>query len=74
MADEELKKKKKIIVFHKGRVTKTLVKVQALLDAFESSVTNQVRTYGITLTENCIFLVPWTTKFRPQLRKNMRRR
>ena len=51
MGDEELKKKKKIRVGHKGYVTITLEKVQALLDDFELSVANQVKTYRIALTE-----------------------
>ena len=51
MGDEELKKKKKIRGGHKGYVTITLEKVQALLDDFELSVANQVKTYRIALTE-----------------------
>ena len=51
MADEELKKKKKICGGHKGYVTITLEKVQALLDDFELSVANQVKRYMIVLTE-----------------------
>ncbi|KAK2560784.1 hypothetical protein P5673_016575 [Acropora cervicornis] len=50
MGDEELKKKK-IRGGHKGYVTITLEKVQALLDDFELSVANQVKTYRIALTE-----------------------
>ena len=51
MADEELKKKKKIRGGHKGYVTTTLEKVEALLDDFEISVANQVKTHRIALTE-----------------------
>ena len=51
MADEELKKKKKIRGGHKGYVTTTLEKVEALLDDFEISAANQVKTYRIALTE-----------------------
>ena len=51
MADEELKKKKKIRGGHKGYGTITLEKVQALLDDFELSVANQVKTYRIAITE-----------------------
>ena len=51
MADEELKKKKRIPGGHKGYVTTTLEKVQGLLDNFEFSVANQVKTYRIALTE-----------------------
>ncbi|KAK2546895.1 hypothetical protein P5673_033374 [Acropora cervicornis] len=51
MGDEELKKKKKIRGGHKGYVTITLEKVQALLDDFELSVANEVKTYRIVLTE-----------------------
>ena len=51
MADEELKKKKKIHGGHKGYVTITLEKVQALLDDFELSVANHVKRYQIALTE-----------------------
>ena len=46
-----MKKKKKIRGGHKGYVTITLEKVQALLDDFELSVANQVKTYRIALTE-----------------------
>jgi len=51
MADEELKKKKKIRGGHKGYVTTTLEKVQAVLNDFELSAANQVKTYRIALTE-----------------------
>ena len=51
MADEELKKKKKIRGGYKGYVTITLEKVQALLDDFELSVANEVKTYRIAITE-----------------------
>ena len=51
MADEELKKKKRIRGGHKGYVTTTLEKVQGLLDNFEFSAANQVKTYRIALTE-----------------------
>ena len=51
MADEELKKKKKIRGGHKGYVTTTLEKVHGLLDNFELSAANQVKTYRIALTE-----------------------
>jgi len=40
MADEELKKKKKIHGGHKGYVTTTLGKVQVVLDDFEFSAAN----------------------------------
>ena len=51
MADEELKKKKRIRGSHKAYVTTTLEKVQGLLDNFEFSAANQVKTYRIALTE-----------------------
>ena len=51
MADEELKKKRKIRGGHKGYVTTTLEKVKALLDEFEPPLANQLRTYRIVLTE-----------------------
>ena len=51
MDDKELKKKKKIRGGHKGYVTTTLAKVQNLLDDFESSGVNQLKTYRISLTE-----------------------
>ena len=51
MADEELKKKKRIRGGHKGYVTTTLEKVQGLLDNFAFSAANQVKTYRIALTE-----------------------
>ena len=51
MADEELKKKKRICGGHKGYVTTTLEKVQGLLVNFEFSAANQVKTYRIALTE-----------------------
>ena len=51
MADEELKKKRKIREGHKGYVTTTLEKVKALLDEFEPPLANQLRTYRIALTE-----------------------
>ena len=50
MGKEELKKKRKIRGGHKGCVT-TLEKVQTLLDDFESSSANQLKTYRISLTE-----------------------
>ena len=51
MVDDELKKKKRIRGGHKGYVTTTLEKVQGLLDNFEFSAANQVKTYRIALTE-----------------------
>ena len=51
MGDEELRKKRKIRGGHKGYVTATLEKVQNLLDDFESSSVNQLKTYRISLTE-----------------------
>ena len=52
MADEELKKKRKIRGGHKGYVTTTLEKVKALLDEFEPTPVNQLKTYRIARTEN----------------------
>ena len=51
MADEELKKKKRMRGGHKGYVTTTLEKMQGLLDNFEFSAANQVQRYRIALTE-----------------------
>ena len=63
MGDEELKKKKKIRGGHKGYVTITLEKAQALLDEFELSVANQVKTYRIALTENLNILSALNEEF-----------
>ena len=54
MADEELKKKKRILGGHKGYVTTTLEKVQSLLDNFEFPAANQVKTYRIALIEKLV--------------------
>ena len=51
MGDEDLKKKKKIRGGHKGYVTKTLERIQSLLDRFEPTVVNQLKTYRIALEE-----------------------
>ena len=51
MSDEELKKKRRIRGGHKGYVTTTLEKVQALLNEFEPTLANQLKTYRIALTE-----------------------
>ena len=51
MADEELKKKRKIRGGHKGYVTTTLEKEKALLDEFEPPLANQLKAYRIALTE-----------------------
>ena len=51
MGDEDLKKKKKIRGGHKGYVTKTLERIQSLLNRFEPTVVNQLKTYRIALEE-----------------------
>ena len=51
MGDEDLKKKKKIRGGHKGYVTKTLERIQSLLDRFEPTVVNQLKKYRIALEE-----------------------
>ena len=51
MGDEDLKKKKKIRRGHKGYVTKTLERIQSLLDRFEPTVVNLLKTYRIALEE-----------------------
>ena len=51
MGDEDLKKKKKIRGGHNGYVTKTLERIQSLLDRFEPTMVNQLKTYRIALEE-----------------------
>ena len=58
MADEELKKKRKIRGGHKGYVTTTLEKEKALLDEFEPPLANQLKAYRIALTEKT--QCPWS--------------
>ena len=50
MGDEDLKKKK-IRGGHKEYVTKTLERIQSLLDRFDPTVVNQLKTYRIALEE-----------------------
>ena len=57
MGDEALKKKKKIPGGHKGYVTKTLERIQSLLDRFEPTVVNQLKSYRIALEEKLKILV-----------------
>lgn len=51
MSEEQLKKKRRIRGGHKAYITSTLEKIQGLLEEFDPSTSNQLKTYRIALTE-----------------------